>query len=253
MDGNESSEGSHADSADGAGAETVVRDGSDPAEQRDSTVSGDDLGCGAGSIRELSQGKILLALDGDKALQARLSVGEFRGKKRFAERLKWMDGTEVEEQKATLPTTRIFYVDHKFCCDCGRKGVPCEVPGLEMITADKPAASLDMRQGDLIAYYICDACFVAQRTDGQPTKLEDEGDKEFITDVATDRVKSIAGSSLKDAPVLVDRFGADIVAEHRREKWHESHAERMKRISDNARGWCRAAKLNGGNWQEVSA
>ncbi len=250
---------------DGAGTsntcgEAVVRDGGDPVEQPSSAGGDNHVGCypgGAGGVPQgegagIIQGGQLLALQGREALSRKLSYGEFRGKKTLAERTAWREGNEPgEESRLDLPRAKVWYLPADWCCDCGKRK-PCEVPGLDMLQDNAPDTGL--KKGDLIRYYLCNGCFDGQVEDGLPSALEEANDREFIQDTATPLIVSAAGSQvLRSQPNLVDIHGQNIVADHRRKKWQESFTDRQARIKANARGWCRAAHINGQEPTEINA
>lgn len=233
------------------GSGSLVRAGSDPAEQSavnaDQQVSNDQESFAVVPQGD-RRGTPLLALNGMAELQRKLNLGEFRGRKTLKERTKWREGQEAgEAQREEMPRVRCWYLPEDLCADCRQRKL-CQVPGVQSLS--KAELDLDLRADDLIVYRICNTCFDNQIDDGQPTELEE--DKEFVADVARDLARKQVGSLvLREQPKLIDQYGQDIVTEHRREKWQESFTARMARIQHNIRAWIRNERLCGGNWQEI--
>jgi len=184
---------------------------------------------------------LLLAPDGNKVLQERLSFGEYRGKRRGKKSFR--DGCDVTKEENpghgddTLRGTRVWYLTDinerggplkNFCVDCGKNdrtpkpnpGQPHTIssPGITVIGENRP--DLDLRPGDVIAYWVCPYC------GEQPLLDQETEDEEDVT------------------PLLVDPYGNPLAPEKKRkvDQLAEDRYERMKR---NAYEWIRQAKLKG--------
>jgi hypothetical protein len=193
----------------------------------------------------------LIAIDGDKAFQKRLATGEYRGKRRGKKGFR--EGCDVTKEidpghgDDSLRGARVWYLTDldafgkplkNFCVDCGRTscvtGSDEKVnhsqpsPGVTVVDADRP--DLDMRPGDVIAYWVCARCAEQPYKDQESGVVIENGDNPEPYDLDDD-----------DPGVLTDQWGNPL-KEREADRKIEDRAFRMR---DNATEWIKNAKLRG--------
>ena len=176
---------------------------------------------------EASKTNLILGLQGNAALQKKLAMGEYRGKKRKDWR---NEGFTPEESKTPtkrgdLPRFRVWYLPSNFCPDCGRTdihdnttpGTPRAKPNPGLTMLGETREDLGLRRGDLIGYFHCPQCM-------ETAWREQEGAKDGL---------------------LLDQYGNNLERERGSEKVDQLADERAERMQRNVYEWIRAARLRG--------
>lgn len=180
---------------------------------------------------------LLFGMNGNAALQRRLSTGEFRGKRRKNWRRDGFAGDAHDKQinerhsKESINGLRVWYLPTNFCPDCNRNDIGSrEFDGkstLGLWMSMDGNAEVDMRPGDCMAYYMCKRC--------HDTMFEEQ-EKDYEED---------------NAPVLLDSHGRPIDNEQER-MVDKLQVQRDARMEVNGFAWIKNAKLRGETYRVMN-